>query len=369
MRILLVVNSVNFGGAERQAIELAKGLARRHHVEFATLSKPEGGLADAVEALGIPCHSFPRTARHDLRPVAALARLICREHIDVVQGFMAMGSLFGALAARLSRRPCVCSAIRDGRPKNRREVAVTRTLSLIGNALVANSMAGLRSRFPKPMAHHLVIYNGVDFTRLETTASATPDWLKEVHPERFQQRVGIIASLSINRDHATLLKAARTVVTALPQTLFLIVGDGSQRPLLERMAENLGLTGNVAFTGYRTDSDLVYRSLDVAVLLTNTDEVDEGTSNALIEAMGAGLPVVATRSGATPEVVTSETHGILVAPKSSEETASAIMRLLTNPALANRMGMEGSSHVRRLFAHQRYIAEYEVLYRGLLKNS
>ena len=370
-RILFVIDSLGYGGAERQLVELIKGLdCRGYEIYLASLIKSKTGYADIVSSLGIKICYFPRNQKYNLfGPVMAIARCIRSNHIDLVHGFMNMGSLFGALSAKWTGRPIVCSAIRDAKDTSLKEKYLEIFICQVSDFFVANSQAGFANRFREMKPHFRVVYNGVDFSRFESSNVDVSTLKEDLGLMEFDQVVGMVASLKKYKDHDTLLKAARKVIQFFPHTGFLFVGDGPYRNLLEEKVHTLGLQNHVVFAGYRKDVDQLYHILDICVLLTNSAIILEGTSNALIEAMAVGVPVVASEGGGTGEMVQNNITGILVPPKNSDATVDALIRLLNDRAEAERLSTQGREKVRNMFDLNRYVQEYEVLYEQLLNTN
>ena len=156
-----------------------------------------------------------------------------------------------------------------------------------------------------------------------------------------------------------MLDAVRVVFADEPSLRLLIVGEGAERARLERHARELGLLEMVTFTGYRSDARDVLRALDAYV----NSSIHEGVSLTLLEAMAAGLPVVATRVGGTPEVITDRDTGLLVEPRSSGELAAAIRSLLQAPDRRLALGNAARARVERDFSLDAMTGQYLSAYR------
>ncbi len=367
MRILVVVDSVAFGGAERQAVELVRGLRSRHEVHLAGLARIDGGYRPLVQTFGIPYHSFPRRFGMDPVPLAQLAATLLRHRIDVVHTFMNMGSLYGLLAARSVRVPVVASPFRDAHPGSRKSEGIKRFVARHADLCIANSRAGFDARYERWSPSFRVVYNGLDLDRFDGNGEHAETLRREFALDRFDRVIGMVGSMSLHKGHALLLETAKRVLERRPKTGFLVVGDGRTREGMEALARTLGVAENVVFAGYRPDADRIYGVLDVAILLTDTDHADEGTPNAVIEPMAAGLPVVATRCGGTPETLTHGEDGFLVEPKDAEGTAKTLLGLLEDRELAAQIGRAAALAARRRFGLDRYIAECEALYDEALR--
>jgi glycosyltransferase involved in cell wall biosynthesis len=141
-----------------------------------------------------------------------------------------------------------------------------------------------------------------------------------------------------------------------------VVGDGTLRPALEDQARRLGIAERIVFTGWRSDLPRLYTDLDVLVVSSN----NEGTPLSAIEAMATSCPVVATRVGGIPDIITDEVTGRLVRPGEAEGIASAVLDLLADPEKASRIGANAMIAARQRFDVKRLITDMDGLYRELL---
>lgn len=175
--------------------------------------------------------------------------------------------------------------------------------------------------------------------------------------------VTVVGRLSGEKGHYDLLRAGVLVKAAEPTVRFLIVGDGPLRNQLETMATEVGLADSVIFTGYRSDVASCLAASDLFVL----PSLREGIPSVLLEAMSIGLPVICTRVGGVPEVVTDGETGMLVAPSSPTQLAEAILYLLYDPARAQQMGVKGRDRVVAEFAPARVVAQWAEIYRAVTR--
>lgn len=367
--ILFVIDSLAYGGAERQLVELVKGLLKtgRYRIYVVSLQNCVG-FSEYLQSLGIKVKYFPRIYKFDLfGPLFQLVCYIRQNKINLVHTVMNMGSLFGAIAARLTGCPVVCSAVRDAKDKSRVEKYLKRFLAKIADIYVANSRAGFANRFTIMQPHFRVVYNGVDFVRFADENGGSLLSLKdELGVSGFDYLVGMVGSLSSYKDQGTLLSAAPLILERLPSVGFLFVGDGPTRAELECRARELGIGHKVKFLGSRDDVDQLYNLMDVCVLLTEARIHLEGIPNVVVEAMACGIPVVASTGGGTSEVVEHGNTGILIPPYDPSRTAEAIIDLLVNRERACSLASEARTRVHAMFSLERYTLDYEKIYRELL---
>jgi glycosyltransferase involved in cell wall biosynthesis len=160
-----------------------------------------------------------------------------------------------------------------------------------------------------------------------------------------------------------LLDAAALVIKDHPAARFMIIGDGPERPALMEQAQRSSIADRVIFTGFRSDTAQILPQLTMSVLSSLT----EGLSNTLLESMGAGVPVVATRVGGNTEIVAEGITGFLVPPRDPVCLKQAICRVLEDPVLAARMGSAGRQRILRQFSVENTVRETETLYLNLLQ--
>jgi len=360
------------GGAERQLVELVKGLSqsKEYEIHIASLMRSDTGYDHIIDSLGVPLEYFPRRWKYDLLgPLLALVSYIRTRNIALVHGFMNMGSLFASLAAKITRRPVVCSAIRDAKNTSLREKYLKYMLAVLSDMYVSNSRAGFANRFKKMKPHFRVVYNGIDLSRFHVEPEQVEAVRKELKLTASDPVVGMVGSLSDYKDHKTFLAAAPAVLRAFPSSKFLIVGDGPKRAALLELAKSLHIHNAVILAGHRKDVEHIYPLMQVCVLLTNTRVILEGIPNVLMEAMACGVPVVASWGGGTSELVIHGETGLLVPPHDPEETAKAILCLLTHTEERTRMGKRAREEVSSRFSLPRYVGDYKRIYRDLLKQA
>jgi glycosyltransferase involved in cell wall biosynthesis len=176
-------------------------------------------------------------------------------------------------------------------------------------------------------------------------------------------RVGMVARMNARyKNHSGFLRIAARIRQAMPQVEFLLAGDGPLRPQLEREAQDLGLANSVLFLGDCRDIAAVHASMDLAVLTSDS----ESLSNVILEAMAAGLPVVAFRSGGNPELI-NEQRGALVVAGNESEFADTVLRLLSQTTLREQLGHNARQFAEENFGLERVRNRYQELYESLLQ--
>ena len=226
--------------------------------------------------------------------------------------------------------------------------------------VVCNSRTGadyLRERGGIPESKLAVIPNGLPDTAFEAARSAFPKVSGVL-------RAGMVARMNHPaKNHTAFLQMAAKVAKTHPQVEFVLVGDGPLRSSLETEGAALGLGNKVVFLGERHDIPAILASLDVAVLTSKS----ESLSNAIMEAMAAGLPVVAARVGGNPELVKDGETGFLVPSGDDDAFASALRKLLDSADLRAAFGARANCEAKSRFRLDNICKQYQDLYHSVLQ--
>jgi L-malate glycosyltransferase len=364
-RICLIIGQLGLGGTEKQVVLLAEGLARSGiDVTVVVLKGGEEPREPALRAAGVPVvhiglkrPSGWRELPYCLVATWRLTRYLRQARPDVVHAFLYHAYVLGAVAAWCARIPVLLAGRRAlddftrGRPLvlAAERVATGLTDLLVANARAVADCAHATERVPPRKL--VVIYNGLPESAF---VPARPARLATTRPV-----VLCVANLRLFKGHADLLRAAAMLRDrGMPCTVAL-AGDGPEREALRRLAAELGVDARLL--GPRTDVDALLARADVVVLPSLT----EGLSNAVMEAMAAGRPVVATAVGGTPELL-ADGRGVLVPPGDPWALADALGAVLAGPEYAWRLGEEARrwsrEHLRADTMVARHVALYDELW-------
>jgi glycosyltransferase involved in cell wall biosynthesis len=201
-----------------------------------------------------------------------------------------------------------------------------------------------------------VIPNGVDVDKFTAAAPDRKRRLPAVGRE--SKLIAVVANMFPVKGHASLVVAAKTICRDYPNAIFLLIGDGQERPKLERQVKEMGLEPNFLFLGARKDVPELLACCDLSVLPSES----EGLPNSVLEAMAAGLAVVATSVGGVPELIENEVSGLLVPPNNPSALSTAILRLLQDESLRQRLSSAGRDCVVTRFSFLRLVETLETLY-------
>ena len=367
LKVCFPVNELLVGGAERQLIDLAKGLDPSRFEPWIVTLYPGGPLEQEVaDHQSVRLVTLDRRGKYDPGTLFRLAQFLRRERIDIVQPFLTPAAFFGLLAALAARTPVRIVTERAG-VRNSQHLGYRAyrfaedLLAKFASAMVANSKAGkdfLASRgvFGSRVR---VIYNGVDEQRLQWDDAELTSIRRQLDVPADGLVLVTVASLTPAKDHLSLLKAVASLRQELPGIRLAFVGDGPLRQELEAAAAQLGVGGHVTFFGRQARVGAYLAASDLAVL-PSTDH--EGCSNFLLESMVLGKAVVATDTGGNREIVQQEKNGFLVPAGQPPALAQAIRHLAGDPSGRRRMGEYGRRFARASFSLSRMVEEYERLY-------
>lgn len=358
--LFLMVNTLETGGSERQFAVLAENLSPSRFQVHLGCVHHRGDMADHLG--NIP--EFPLGGSlygwQSLRARLALSRHLRKHQVQVAHAFDFYVNLTLIPAARFARVPVVIGSHRQlgdlmTPAQFRAQAAAFRWC----DAVVCNSQAGADRLAAAGVARQklTVIGNALPAAAFERASPALP--------RSGVPRVVMVARMNAHyKNHAGFLRIAAEVHKRMPASEFLLVGDGPLRPEIERQSAALGLGDRARFLGDRRDIPAVLASTDVAVLTSDS----EGLSNVILEAMAAGLPVVAYNVGGNAELV-NEQRGALVAPGDENEFAAAVLRLLSDANLRAQQGGNARQFVEQNFSLDRVRRQYEDLYVTLLSQS
>jgi glycosyltransferase involved in cell wall biosynthesis len=295
------------------------------------------------------------TPRPSVAFLLALARRLRGAAIVHCHGYTAC--TVGRLAALLAGRSMVYAHVHTpGLALAPRQRRIDRWLAKVSRKILCVSQAVQRFVIEQeqiPSAKTEVIYDGVAAPRLPTRGSARRRF---AIPERARV-IGCVASLTAHKGHAVLLDAVRLAAASLPHVMALIVGDGPLRSALESRAQAAGIPA--LFTGHLSDVGPALAAMDVLTLLSPERE---GLSLALLEGLAASKPLVGSRVGGIPEVVTDGVNGLLCRPGDPGDAAACIGEILTNQDRAQAMGEAGRREYLARFTRERMLARIEQLY-------
>ena len=380
-RLLFVLPSLGGGGAERASVDLLRGIDRQRFQIALALFTRSGRFLHELPG-DIPLYDLRGKQSYDFRLVWRLAGVLRREKPDVVFGVLRYTNLITLLACRLVRTPSrgaggsqTSVVVNEQNPPSA-EFALfgggrvkgwfLRWLYPSADRVTAISTGIARelvSAYGVPRDRVQVIPNPVDLVRIRSLAAARLE-----HPW-FSTREGPPVLVAAGRLHpqkgfAHLIRAFAAIRQVLPCKL-VILGEGPLRAELEALVEGLGLVDDIALPGFQ-ENPYNYVSHSTVFVLSS---LFEGFGNVLVDALALGVPVVSTRCPVGPEdIITDEITGIFVPPADEEALARAILRVLRDGELRQRLSANGPLRAAD-FAIERIVPQYEALFEHLSRRS
>jgi glycosyltransferase involved in cell wall biosynthesis len=359
LRLFLMTDSLQTGGTERQFALMAAAFRQTSfELHLGCMQKSGKFLEDLGEITEYPTGGSFLTMRTQ-HSLARLVGFLRRRRIEITQSFDFYSNILLMAAARLAGVPAAIASQRQLgdllTPMQRR---VQNFAFRLADCIVCNSLvvADRLERDGISREKLVVIPNGLPAEAFVDVAPALPS-------EPGVQRIGMIARMNeLAKNHALFLRVAANIANRFPLVEFVLVGDGPFRKECEMLAQELGIAARTRFLGERSDIPAVLASLNVVVNPSRT----ESLSNAILEAMAAGRPVIATRVGGNPELVRDRETGLLVAHEDEHALAKALEVMLSSPDLARQWGEKARQIVRKNYTIDQARERFEQLYRRVL---
>ncbi len=354
MKILFFIESLRAGGKERRIVELLKGLSKLPDLSLELVLTRRDIHYEEVHSLGIPIHFVERRLiKKDPLVFFKFYNVAKKIRPDIIHVWGNMVAVYAVPTALRLGIPLINNQITDATGQRPPGIDFTFRYS---SRIIANTKAGLDA-YRAPMEKSTVIYNGFNFTRLAK--------LRPVDEVRTQFQittplvVGMVATLSAYKDYPTYIRAAQQVLNHRNDVTFLCVGEGDPTQLKALISpEN---TKRIIFSGKQSGVESIMNICDIGVLVTDVKHHAEGISNALLEFMALGKPVIATNAGGSPELVTTGA-GFLIAAYDNSQLADKISKLLDDAGLRAQMGNKASAHVKERFNIRRMIDSFYAEY-------
>jgi glycosyltransferase involved in cell wall biosynthesis len=359
LSICHVLWSVEVGGAERVVLDLARAQrAAGHDVAVLTLGDTNGRLAPEFRSVVATFEAVPKRTR-GLDPVLPLrlGRWFRRHGTDVVHTHNELPLIYAAPGAKLARLPVVHSKHGIVPVKSRGAHLLRRAAARAVDAFVAVSDATAATAIETgecTKEQLRVVINGTDLSRFPAPAGSRERIRAELGIPSSARALITVGRLVKEKNHALLLRSAAPLLGE--ERRLILVGDGALREELHALVRELKLARWVHMTGSRQDVPELLAAADAWVLSSDS----EGLPIGLIEAWGAGLPVVATAVGGIPAALSHEETGLLVEPRDEVALRNAMDRVITTDVAA--LAENGRSHALATYSAEKMAAEYESLY-------
>ena len=344
-----------WAGAEVQLNVLLSKLVQRAEMDLSVILFNEGRLEKEIESLGIPVRVFPESQWGSGKMFLELVREFKKSNIRIIHTHKYKDTILAAPAAKLCGIPHVVRTVHglrepfDGLQAFKMSCyeAIERTVhrSCVDSIIGVSSQIAARYKADGEVSRVVCIRNGID---LEGKSVQVNRWQirKDLGIDSETCLIGTVGRLTPVKGIPYLLDAARILLRQGANVKVLVVGDGSIRQDLLAQAGNLGVGERVVFLGHREDTDVLLQALDIFVL----PSLSEGIPMALLEAMAASRPIVASRVGGIPEIIEDGVEGYLVEPMDVNTLAERCRRLIESPDVARKMGEQGRKRVESEFS-------------------
>lgn len=369
--VMHVVHALARGGAEVLVRDLVA--ARNDRYRFVVMSlSGHGPLTEELEALGVTVISHGRTPGFDIGCSRAIAQAARRHGVDVIHAHQYSPFVYSALARLMGAWRCKVIYTEHGRPypdqRKWKRVVVNRlvlgpltTRTTAVSRFIGDALSRCEA-LPKRRVE--LIYNGIDPAPYADDAAGESRAVmrRTLGLDDDQLAVLQVAGFRPIKDHATALRAFARLATVQPRAVLLLAGGGQTLPAMKRLAGELNLGERVRFLGERTDVAALWRAADIGLL----SSLSEGTSVAVLEAMAAAKPVVATAVGGNVEVIVDKVTGLLTQRGDAAAMAEALHKLITDAGIRRRFGRAGRRRVHERFTQRAMHMQFDAMYRELI---
>ena len=370
---LHIVSSLNM---EKYDVFLAHGLSRESNMSIMEKEVVESDLLLA-EAKGVRVFALPSLVRrlsfkNDLLAFINIYRLIRRIRPHIVHTHTSKAGLLGRLASFLARVPIIIHTPHGhvfhsyyGPVMTKVFVFAEKILSFMTDKITALTNRERDEHLEEGIASiekYVVIHSGVMLDRLMNMSVDAGAVRGEFGIAQDSNVIGVVGRLVPIKGHKYLVSAAKRIIKEFRNTVFVFVGDGYLSSRLERQAESVGVRKNIIFTGWRKDAVEILDLFDILVL----PSLNEGMGKVLVEGMALGKPIIASNVGGIIDLVRNGENGILVPPGDSDALGEAILQLLKDKNLSEKLGKNGKAMVYPEFDASVMVKQIDDLYESLL---
>jgi len=380
IKVLHIITRLDKGGSAENTFLNLVGLDKNIYdvtLMSGPVEEPTQDRRDEVEEYGIKHIFIPELVRNislinDLKTILNIYRYLRKEKFDIVHTHTSKAGLLGRLAARLARIPIIIHTPHGhvffgyfGLIKSNLFIFLEKLASRITDKIIALTNREKEDYISCKVTDEeksVVICSGIELNKFkDLLLNEKQNLKKELGIPENSLIVGTLGRLVPVKGPEFLVEAAKHIISKYPDTFFVFTGDGYLRPDLKKKALNFGLKENIIFLGWRDDGAKILSLYDVFIL----PSLNEGMGRVLVEAMALGKPIVASRIGGIPDLVTHGKNGFLVPPKDPEELAKYIQILIEDREKREKMGLSGKK-IAMHFSAENMVEKIEKLYKELL---
>lgn len=361
IRVLQLASTSDMGGAERMILWLVEALDRARFTPYVGALIGGGELIERARESGVSAAPFGFRGYFDPAGIRRLIRFIRDNRIDLVQTHGLRADAVARWAARLGGARAVVSTIHSIDPWRR-----------LHHSLLDRATSPLVSRFVavcQAAKEATVRREGIDPARIDVVPIGLPsraiprDRRDEIRRELnvdpdAMPVIGILANLREMKGHRDVIEALPAILRELPDTVFLFAGRDDSQGEIERLARARGVDQAIRFLGYYRDTLRLLAAMDLFLLPSTW----EGLPVSILEALHAGVPVIATRVGGIPEIIRDGQEGLLIEPRRPDQIAEAVIRLARNWALRAELSRAADVRAQTMFSMASMTARMEDIY-------
>ena len=366
-RVLHVIDSLHLGGAQEVILNIVAGAdPSRFRHEVATLHG-KGIYWDRLAGLGVPLHSLSPAKQIPLY-IPQLAELLRRERFDILHCHLVASNIIAKPIGKWCGVPVIINHDHTNDPLRGQHpwlLALETWANRAANHIVAVSGSCrdfLIAREGIKPSDITLILNAIDVQKFSPGAADRDSARREFGLDFDEPVIAGVGRLNAQKNFSLFLKIAAKIVEIDPRVRFLIAGTGPEERALEAEAASLGITQNVQFLGYVSDTRRVYAAADILLMPSHF----EGLPMTLLEAMAMETPVVASRLDGMAEVIEEGRDGFLVNPGDVLAFSGRIHELLNDRAMAARIGSAARGKIETRFSASRMVGEIEAVYTRFL---
>jgi len=358
IKLLLITDEMEVGGSQRQIVNILKNIDTNIFEPHLVYFRYQSYLVDDLISAGVPVTYIGKTNKVDFIFLWKLYQFIKKGRFDLIHAFSFTGEVWGALAHSLTFKGKFLSSVRGTYEwYSDRQWYLKKLVTIHSHYVISNSQVAGNYAFNKMNINIdklKVVHNGLKAIDKNTQVSEDVKAIQET----YKWTIAFVGRLVDHKNLPCLIKSIKLINDkAITDMAVIIIGDGPDMDALQNQAKVLDLS-NIFFLGERHDVQAILKMVDAAVL----PSFREGLSNTILEAMAAGLPVIASAVGGTPEIIEHDKNGLLFCSNNENELAEGIIRLYSDSDLSNWLGMNAKSHIQSHFSMDTMIKNINDIY-------
>jgi glycosyltransferase involved in cell wall biosynthesis len=368
MMILYIIESLKSGGKERRLIQLIKGMKSTYNIDVKLIVLNSDVHYVDVFNYNIDIIYFKRNILKDPFILWKFIKALKKVKPDIVHCWDNIAAIHFGPICKIKGVPFINSMITTAPPASLVKIYSKRFISTaisypFSNIVLSNSKAGLLA-FKVPKSKAKFIHNGFDFNRIKSIVDK--NIILKKYKITTKYIVGMTASFTDKKDYYTFVQAGQLLLKKEKNITFLLIGGG---PLLLDVKNSIDVKNksNFRFVGKQKDVESFVNICNIGVLTTNSNKHGEGISNALMEYMALGKPVIATDGGGTKELIVNKETGFTIQPQNVKQLAEKINFLLDSPKEAKIMGEKGKKRIEECFSISKMVNKTLQLYKDQIK--